>query len=427
MDRSIIFMPVITLITAQITGLTLGKIRFKAKKLFTILALELIIQVVICAAILLIFGYDAYVYSFFFCMELPAIITLFFVSKRRDFRDFFTVQITVFISFTISIPSMWLSQLISSEGYYLRYNIIRIIIFPVLYLFLFKHVRTRYIQIQDELEQGWGIFSILPLIACIVMYYQYLIYSRSGDFSDIVVNCIFIILMMAAIFMVFDYVLKQLHERYLLQEQRRVLAMQNKAQLDQFEQHLEAAEKSNRRWHDLRHGIQQLIELLEVGDVELAIDYLKEQRGTDQIMKVTYCMHPVVNSMLCLWADRAQKAGIDIELVTDIPERLKIEPLELSALFANAIENAYEACQRLPDEATKYIKVQAHYHGSRLAIGITNSCLPEIPFEKDMPVSMKKGGGIGTRSIAYTVERFNGTKLFEARNGVFTARFVLNI
>lgn len=427
MDWSIVFMPVITLITAQITALDLGKFRFKTKKLFTIVVLELIVQVVICATILLLFGYDAYVYSFFFCMDLPATITLLFVSKRRDFRDFFTVLITVFISFTISIPSMWLSQLIGGEGYYLRYNIIRIIIFPILFIFLHKSVRKRYIQIQDELDQGWGVFSILPLIACFVMYYQYVIYSRSGDFSDVFVNCIFIILMMLAIFMVFDYVLSQLHEKYLLQEQRRVLAMQNKAQLDQFEQHREDAEKSNRRWHDLRHGIQQLIELLEAGEVKMAIDYLKEQRGADQITKVTYCMHPVVNSMLCLWAERARKVGIDIEIVTDIPEQLRIEPLELSALFANAIENAYEACQLLPYEATKFIKVQAQYHGSKLAIGITNSCLTQIPFEKDMPVSMKKGGGIGTRSISYTVERFGGTKFFAAKDGVFTARFVLNI
>lgn len=60
-------------------------------------------------------------------------------------------------------------------------------------------------------------------------------------------------------------------------------------------------------------------------------------------------------------------------------------------------------------------------------ISFTNSCLSEIPFEKDMPASMKKGGGIGTRSIAYMGRTVNGTKLFEARDGVFTARFVLNI
>lgn len=427
MDWSIVFMPVVTLITAQLTALDLGKFRFRNKKLFIILLIQLIVQVTICAAILLLFGYDAYVYSFFICMEIPAIVTLLFISRRRDFRDFFTVLITVFLSFTVSIPSLWLSQVIGGKGNYYWYNIIRIVIFPFIFFFLHKFIRTRYIQIQDELEKGWGVFSILPLIACFVMYYQFIIYGNSGDFSDVVVNCILIVLMLGAIFTVFNYVLRQLHEKYQLQEQRRILAMQNKAQLDQFELQREAAEKSNRRWHDLRYGTQQLIELLEAGNIETAINYLKEQRGEGPIGKVLYCMHPVVNSMLCLWAERARKAEIEMEIKAVVPEHLEIEPMELSSLFANAIENAYEACQCMPSESARFIKVHTQYQNGRLVIGITNSCLPQLPFENDMPVSSKKGGGIGTRSIAYTVERFGGTKFFEEKNGVFTARFVLNV
>ncbi|MDF2487242.1 MAG: hypothetical protein K0R46_3410, partial [Herbinix sp.] len=268
---------------------------------------------------------------------------------------------------------------------------------------------------------------ILPFIACLVMYSHYLIFIQSGIFIDFILNCFFIVVMMSTIFIIFNYILNQLHEKYLLQEQRRILAMQNKAQLDQFEQQRAESEKSNRRWHDLRHGTQQLIELLETGKIEIAIDYLKEQRGENQINKVDYCMHPVVNSMLCLWAERVRKTGIMMEINTNIPDQLQIEPMELSALFANAIENAYEACLRLSSETPKFIKVQTNYNGGRLAIGITNSCLPEILFDKDMPISDKKGGGIGTRSIVYTAERFAGTTFFEAKDGVFTARFILNI
>lgn len=425
MDLSIALMPIITLITGQFIVLDLGKFRYPAKKLFAILTIEFIVQMALCITILLLFGYDKYVMTFIFCMDIPAILTFLFVSKRRDFRDMFTVLVTVFISLAFSIPSMWLSQQL--HGGYLWYNLFRVIIFLVLFILLHKFVRKRYIQIQDEQDKGWGVFCILPLIACLLMYSQYFIYIRSGDFSDIFLNCIFLIVMMATIFMVFDYVLRQLHEKYLLQEQRRILDMQNKAQLEQFEQQREAAEKSNRRWHDLRHGTQQLIDLLEDGKVDEAIHYLKEQRGEEQVPKINYCIHPVINSMLCLWAERAKRAGIEMDIQTVIPENLKIEPLELSALFANAIENAYEACLRLSPEMPKFIKIQARYNNGRLAIGITNSCLPDIPFDHDMPISEKKGGGIGTRSIAYTVERFEGTKFFEAKDGIFTTRFILNI
>lgn len=425
MDLSIVFMPVVTLFTGQLIVLDLARFRFARKKLYKIVALEFILQVLLSAAILLVYGYEAYVLSFFFCMELPAILTLFYASRRRDFRDLFTILITVFLSLSFSIPSMWIAQYIG--GSYWWYNLIRIGLFLVIFYLLHKHVRQRYIQIQEDLEHGWGIFCILPLIACFSMYSQYLNYSRNHSFSSVMANCAMIILMMGTIFAVFNYVLKQLHEKYLLQEKSRILEMQNRAQLAQFEQQREAAEKLNRRWHDLHHSVQKLIELLEDGEVETALGHLKEQRGAEQVINESYCMHPAVNSMLCLWAARSRKAGIRMELGVDLPEALSIEPMELSALFANAIENAYEGCMRLPENEERYIKVEAHWKNRRLAIGITNSCLTDIPFDGDLPVSMKQNGGIGTRSMVYTVERFLGSYYFEAKKGVFTARFLLYI
>lgn len=425
MDISTIFMPVITLVTAQITVIDLAKFRFKKKKLFMILLIQLVVQVTACAAVLISFGYDIYALTFAITMDVPAFLTFYYISKRRDFRDVFTVLITLFLSFTISIPSMWISQLLG--GGYFWYNIIRIIVFVFLIFFIHTVVRTRYIQIQDEMDTGWGVFCILPAIGSGILYYQYLMYSRNGDFSSVALTCIFDILMMATVFFVFNYVLQQLHEKYLVQEQRRILDMQNKAQLDQFEQQREAAEKSNRRWHDLRHSIQQLIEFIETGNTELALSYLKEQQGMDSLPKEVYCLHAGVNSILCLWAARSRKAGIQFDVKADIPDSLGIEPMELTAVFANAIENAFEACMRISEEHHRFIKIEANYNGRRLAIAITNSCLQEISFEDGFPVSTKKSGGIGTKSIAYTVKRFSGTTYFEAQDGVFTARFILNV
>jgi sensor histidine kinase regulating citrate/malate metabolism len=277
------------------------------------------------------------------------------------------------------------------------------------------------------MDTGWGVFCILPMIGSGVLYYNYLIYIKNGDFSALALTGIFVILMMATVFYVFNYVLQQLHEKYQVLEQKRILDLQNKAQLDQFERHREVAEKTNRRWHDLRHSIQQLIDFLEDGNTEMAISYLKEQRGVDILQKEVYCFHSGVNSILCLWAERSRKVGIQFDVKADIPESLRIEPMELSALFSNAIENAYEACMRISEDADKFIKIETNYNGKRLAIAITNSCLKEIPFEAGFPVSVKKSGGIGTKSMVYTAERFSGTTYFEAKDGIFTARFILNV
>lgn len=420
-----LLIPIVTVVTAQMTVLDLARFRFNTKKMILILGIELIIQMAISAPFLIFSGIKLYGEFYFFTMDLPAFLTFWYVSKRRDFRDLFTVLFTIFISFSVSLPSMWVAKLMGGD--YLYYNLSRILIFVILFPMLHFAVRKHYLMVQDEIEKGWVVFSILPIIGSAILYTKYWQYTMDGNFYDILVDCIIAIIIMATVFIVFFYVFAQLHEKYIVQEQKRILAIQNKAQREQYEQQKEDAEKTNRRWHDMRHNLQELIELLEAGNIESALTYLKEQRGVNEIHIEQYCLHPTVNSILCLWAERSRKAGIKVEIKADVPAELDIEPVELSALFANAIENAYEGCLRIKNVTNNYIKVVTNYNGRRLAIGVTNTCMGEIPFEGGIPISSKSGGGIGTRSIDYTVKRFRGTAYYEAKDGVFTARFILNV
>ena len=425
MDYSALIMPIVTLVTAQITVMDLARFRFPLKKLLIILCIQLIFQTLVSGSILLFLGYDEYVRWFVVAVDLPAFLVFLCISKRRDMRDVFTALITIFINIAISIPAIWLSQLLNGGFYW--YNLIRIILFIVMIAIIHFFLRKRYIHLQDVLEKGWGIFSIQPAIGLIFMYFQYFQFGIDKKSNPMLINCAIISLLILVVFWILYYVFKQLHEKYLIQEQQRILVIQSKAQLDKFEQQKEMAEMANRRWHDLRHSTQELIELLEAGELETALAYLKEQRGMANVPKADFCLHPAVNSILCLWAERSRKAEIDVELHMDVPEKLDIDPMELAALFANAFENAYEGCKRLPEGAEKYIKAMAHYNGKQLAVGFSNSCVDHIKFENDMPISEKHGGGIGTRSMAYTVQRFRGNITFDVKDCVFTARFVLNI
>lgn len=424
MDLSVIFIPLITLFTAQITALDLGHFRIGTKKLIFVMILELIVQVSVSGYIFLFYDYDLYARWFFITMDLPAFLIFFYFSKRRDFRDLFTLLVTIFLNFAISVPSMFFSQFLNNR--YVWYNLFRIIIFSILFYYIHEVVRKRYLLVQEEIEKGWGIFSILPFIGSFALYYKYLQYGKSGNFNNVFAECMVVILILAIVFFIFHYIFDQLHEKYLVQEQKRILSMQNKAQRDQLEQLKETTERTNRRWHDMRHHVQELIELLEKGDSDKTLLYLKELRGLDDISREDHCLHPAVNSILCLWTERASKAGIEVEIKTDIPEVLNIEPLELSALFSNAFENAYEGCLRLPEDIKRFINVEARYNGKRLTIGFMNSCIDDIQFTNHIPVSVKKSGGIGTRSMLYTIRRYRGTFYFDAKDGVFTARFVIN-
>lgn len=425
MDYSAILIPVITLVTVQAIIMDLGQFRFDSKKLFIILLIELVLQVIVSGSMLIFGGLGHYAKWYVLTMDIPAILTFLYISKRHILQDLFTVIVTLFISFTVTLPSIWIAY--HFDGSYIVYNFTRVLIFAVLFFLLHKYIRKPYQQLQDEIERGWEIFCILPMIGVAINYLEYIRYSKTHNFRETLFVSSLVVIFMINVLAVFYYVFIQLHDKYVVQEQQRILFMQIKAQRDQFIQQKEAAEKTNRRWHDLRHNTEELIGLLEAGDTETAIDYLKEQRGMTEIPKEEYCLHPSVNSILCFWAARARKAGISMEIKTDVPDKLEIEPMELSALFANAFENAYNACISLPENEKRFIKVEARYNGKRLAIGFMNNCKDDVQFEGNMPISSKEGGGIGTQSMAYTVSRFHGTAFFEAKDGEFSARFVLNV
>ncbi len=425
LDFSAILVPVISLVMAQSIIMDLAQFRFNKKKLFIILVIEIFFQVAINGPILVLGGLALYAKWYILTMDVPVILTFFYISKRRDFRDLFTILTTVFINFIIYLVAIWVAHL-SKQGYW-TYNFTRIILFSIIFFVLHKFIRKRYMQIQDEIEKGWGIYSMLPLIGSIVIYLEYIRYSFNKNIVEVLLVSSVIVVFMIIIFVVFYYVFIELHDKYLVQEQKRILSIQNKAQRDQFISQKEAAEKTNRRWHDLRHNTEELIGLLEAGNTDMALAYLKEQRGMNDIPKEEYCLHQPVNSILCFWSARAKKEGVSVEIRTDVPENLAIDGMELSALFANAFENAYNACLRLPKTNKRYIKVESKYNGKRLAIGFTNSCSDEVTFEGDLPVSQKEGGGIGTKSMTYTVSRYQGTSYFEAVEGEFIARFVLNV
>lgn len=414
------FVPIITLLIAQGLAVSLGRLRFHGKKLWFILGLELMLQVMINAPIILIFGLQFYAKYYVLTMDLPAILLFFYLSKRRDFSTLYTILCTIFASFYISFTAIWIVNIF--DGGYILYNFTRIILFVLTMFIVHYFISEKYQLIQREMDKGWGMFCILPMICISAMYYQYYRHGFDNNHIRPLLYSSSIILIMMIIFFTLFYVFHLLHERNLLREQQRILALQSKVQWEMFEYQKEASEKTNRKWHDFRFHTNNLIELLEEGEINIALTYLKEQQILDIPENIEYCKHSSVNSILLHWAARIQEAGILLDIKTEIPQSLTIDPMELSSLFANAIENAYNGCQCLPENCAKYITIGANYIEDRLEVMFTNSCQSDICFHDNIPVSQNEGGGNGIRSIQFIVKEYKGTVFFDARDNEFTFR-----
>ncbi|HKL58710.1 MAG TPA: hypothetical protein VJ863_02345, partial [Sphaerochaeta sp.] len=231
MDYSSILVPLVTLIISLALVFDLARFRFSRKKLALIIVIELCVLVLISSIVLMVGGLAVYAKWYVLIMVVPAFATFLYTSKYRDARVLFTVVTTIFLSFFISTPAMWFARFYDNG--YGPYNLARIVLFALIFLFIHTVFRKYYLLSQEEITKGWGIFSILPILGSVVLYYSFMQYGQKSTYIEVLYVVSATTILMASVYIVIFYMFQQLHEKYMMQEQRRMLAMQNKAQLDQ--------------------------------------------------------------------------------------------------------------------------------------------------------------------------------------------------
>ena len=178
----------------------------------------------------------------------------------------------------------------------------------------------------------------------------------------------------------------------------------------------------------MRHHDAFLVECINNKQYDKALKYLQEHGAViDEITIKQYCKNYTVNCLLSSYIQKAEKAGIKVECQTEVPESITIDDLKLASIFANLVENAIEACQRIKDETkTKFINISSKYENGTLRILVENSSNDNVEFDGPFPISQKENpSGIGTKTIYELAQSYNGLCDYSLSNGVFTARLIL--
>lgn len=181
--------------------------------------------------------------------------------------------------------------------------------------------------------------------------------------------------------------------------------------------------------HDLRHHMQYLLSCIENGEMERAKDYISgicRELETQQVRR--WCENEAANLILSAFVQRAETAGIGMDIQGALPGHVSIWDNDLCVVLSNALENALHACIPLAEAGTPCaISVEFRFQerNGRLFLQISNPCQEEVRFEKGVPVSNRPGHGIGVQSICAVVERYGGGYKFMAENGRFTLRLFL--
>lgn len=197
------------------------------------------------------------------------------------------------------------------------------------------------------------------------------------------------------------------------------------AELDSLSQSLQAQrtyvaeararyEKTRSFRHDLQNHLSVLDGLLSAGRTEEARRYLgKLEAASAALAPPCRTGDAAVDALLGEKLALAKARGIPADISLRLPESGALDSLDLCVIFANALDNALQAC----GGGEPFLRVRGERQGDFYRLAFENSCAAGPPPEP----------GTGLRNIRAAAEKYGGAAVYEKTGGHFRLDVLLNI
>lgn len=243
-----------------------------------------------------------------------------------------------------------------------------------------------------------------------------------------------LILVIFAVYAVDSICREQTRSLELLAEKQRAMSEQELVRLTEKQ-----IDDLRRLRHDIKNQYSYMRILLAEKRYDELEEYFRRQDGElSAAIAPLDCGNRCVSIVLNMERQKAEAAGVTLNTKLVVPPVLPFPDDALCSLLSNLIDNAIDECVRLGTYFPKYKK-----QGVSVSINPGNPSSDYLYIEVRNPTDRKslprhaeglvstKGGanlhGYGTRIITRLARQYNGTALFAAENGVFTARVILDM
>ena len=187
----------------------------------------------------------------------------------------------------------------------------------------------------------------------------------------------------------------------------------------------ESVELVNRKYHDLKHQIRLLRSEISSGDKLHYLDEMEQEIKSYEAQNKTG--NDALDVLLTAKSIQCQNAGITLTCVADGKELSFLKPTDLSVLFGNALDNAFESAEKIEDPEKRLIHLSVARQKQFVRIRVENCCEGEIRFVDGLPATGKDANyhGYGMKSIRSIVEKYNGSMTVKVQDGWFELRILL--
>lgn len=192
-----------------------------------------------------------------------------------------------------------------------------------------------------------------------------------------------------------------------------------------YEEKLKEEERVRRVYHDLKNHLlilqQQAGNALEVQE---SVKQLQEQIADYETFYNTG--NEFLDIIIKDKARQAQEKKVDLGVNIRFEEGAFIEPLDISTIFGNALDNALEACEKLPADKC-LTTVKASRLRDMLVILVENNAQEDaVPDGRTSKADVFRHG-FGLSNIRRAAEKYEGECTAGLEGGVFRLKIVIPI
>lgn len=267
------------------------------------------------------------------------------------------------------------------------------------------------------------LLSALPVISIIIYIIITFFSLRKSDLLTCLVSLLIISLVIVSNILYFIVIKK--FKNLLVAEHQNELIVQEAQLKEGYYREVEQSNQEIRRIrHDLINRLSGLYDSLNSGDTAFK-QALEELMGElqDSTAKI-YTSNEILNSILKLKFVQAEKLHIRVENDIMVPKYLKMEYGDMGILFGNLLDNAIEACSRLPQEH-RWLRLTVNYFRGGLVLIVENSKDAEEDIDFFTHKIYPKNHGIGIKSVKRVVAKYNGIIEFKDEAMYFEASAII--
>lgn len=202
-----------------------------------------------------------------------------------------------------------------------------------------------------------------------------------------------------------------------------------RSQHDRYLQSRELMDEVNSRYHDLKQYMQAIRSEPDSEVRAAVVDRLEQQiKGYEAVSLDTG--NTVVDTMLTTKTTQAAHQGITVTSVVDGAALDFMDVIDIVTVFGNALDNAIEATQHVPEEDRRLVRVAVSRQGAFAMLRFENYFAGSVELVNGLPPTTKDDAhhhGYGLKNIRNVAEAYGGSLTIASEDGWFVLRMLLPV